>query len=113
MALKPETLFRIKVRNDLKKLKIYFFAVQQKSMRGDADYCLCVGGRFVCLELKASSRSRVEKLQLHKLRSIERHGGIGIVTYPELWDATREYISDLINEPNKEKPCQLKLPIKI
>jgi len=81
-------------------------------MRGDADYCLCVSGRFVSLELKASCKSRVEKLQLHKLHSIERNGGLGIISYPENWDDVLQYITDLIDEPSKEKPWHLRLPTK-
>lgn len=110
--MKPETLFRMRVRSDLKKLGIYFFAVQQKSMRGDADYCLCIAGRFVCLELKATSRSRIEKLQLHKLHCIERNGGVGIVSSPENWQATLTYLEYLKTNPQGDKPCHLKLPTK-
>lgn len=81
-------------------------------MRGDADYCLCVSGRFVCLELKASSRSRVEKLQLHKLHCIERNGGMGFIASPENWPVVLSYLERLKENPQGDKPCRLKLPTK-
>lgn len=113
MAIKPETLFRMKVRSDLGKVTgLYFFPVQQKGMRGDSDYCLCVGGRFVSLELKASRRSRVEKLQIHKLHSVERCGGFGIISYPGNWDTVFSFLQDLVVNPNVEKPECLSLPMK-
>ena len=100
----------MKVRNELKKLRIHFFAVQQKSMRGDSDYCLCVAGRFVGLELKATGRSRVEKLQLYKLHAIERCGGVGIITFPDNWDTVYLFLQQLIVNPWEEKPECLNLP---
>ena len=100
------------MRRDLKDLGIYFFAVQQSTMRGDADYCLCIEGRFVCLELKASRRSRVEKLQLHKLYCIERNGGVGLIASPENWEHVYSFLQELKVNPTKEKPCHLKLPTR-
>lgn len=110
MAQKPETLFRKRVIADLKKLPLYFFPIQQISLRGDPDYILCVKGKMVGLELKKDALSKPMPLQLHKLRLIEAAGGYGLVAYPENWENVLSFISKLSKDKNTEKPECLALP---
>ena len=74
--MKPETLFRRKVENFLKKLdNCWHESIQQQSIRGTPDILCCIRGAFVALELKATEDSKLSALQLHKLKLIYMGGG--------------------------------------
>jgi hypothetical protein len=81
---KPETRFRERFVKKLKKLpNTHFFSIQQVAIRGVPDLLGLVDGRFVALELKASSKANVTELQKIALQKIAAAGGIARVVYPE------------------------------
>jgi len=65
-----------------------FFPIQQKTIRGDADYILCVAGRFVWLELKKSG-GKPEPLQKYKADWVEKCGGVAMVASPDNWEEVK------------------------
>lgn len=86
MAKKAETVFRARVLRDLQAIPgVAIRAIQQKTIRGDSDYHLCIRGCFVALELKTDT-GKVDKLQEFKLNEIRKAGGIGIVARPKTWE---------------------------
>ena len=94
----------------LSELPVLIMPIQQKAIRGDPDFILCVLGVMVGLELKAMEKSKVAKLQIFKLMQIERYGGIGLIAYPGNWDKVLAYIKELTIAQGKEKPRCLRLP---
>ena len=113
MAQKEETLFQNRVQNYLKAKKWKYIKVQQIALIADPDLVVCVGGRYVELELKASIKSRVEKLQVHKLSLTNKGGGYGLLVYPENWDAVKIFLGNLSKRKLKRQEVEecLKLPI--
>lgn len=100
MATKPETQFRKKVRADLTRLvelglPIFFEAVQQRGIRGSADYHICLDGNFMALELK-NEDGIVSLLQRAKLKRVSRAGGMGIVADQHSWPAVFQMFLDLL-----------------
>lgn len=86
MAQKRETVFREKVREDLKSVYLCKpFPIQQKAIVGTPDFLLCINGTFVALELKADDESPVSKMQEYNLSEVVRCKGISYVAYPENW----------------------------
>jgi hypothetical protein len=90
MASKPETQFRKKVRRDLQILKtrykVFYEAIQQRSIRGSPDFILCICGDFFALELKKDENEQPTALQEKKLLDIARAGGIATPAHPGNWD---------------------------
>ncbi len=106
--MKPETVFRKKVRDDLKELDrlygpLFFEPIQQKSIQGSPDFVLCVRGCFVALELKATSKDLPTRLQTEKLLAVAGAGGLGIVAYPGNWDEVRKLLIHLLTENENQK----------
>ena len=96
MAKKPETVFKERVARDLKKIPgIWFEKIQQVAIRGTPDYLICLAGKFIALELKASEKDLPDPLQRHKLMEILRAGGVALVAWPGNWKATYEGIRKL------------------
>jgi hypothetical protein len=95
MAAKPETQFRKRVRDFLKKLpNTAFFPIQQVTIRGDPDFFLCVYGQFVALELK-SKEGDTTPLQEFKLGEVKRAGGYALVASPKNWGDVKESLQKL------------------
>lgn len=97
MAQKPETNFRTyRVDPFLKSLGAlcYPMSIQQSSLLGDPDKVLCIGGRFVALELKAS-RKVPSGLQAFKLDQVVLAGGVALVARPENWEQVKQILEDL------------------
>lgn len=94
--MKRETSFRVNhVRPFLKSLKhTAYFPIQQQSIRGDADYILCVRGRFVWLELK-DERGEPEPLQRLKANNVRKAEGIAIVARPQNWWRVSAFLQQL------------------
>jgi hypothetical protein len=89
VAKKPETLFKEKVQKDLKKLpNTWCEKIQQVCIRGTPDLLCCIAGKFVAIELKASSSEVPDALQDHKLQSIANADGMALVVNPENWTET-------------------------
>lgn len=91
--MKPEAKFRTnQVTPFLKSLrKTAYFPIQQKAIRGDADFFLVVNGRFVWLELKAPN-GREEALQKFKREQAMAAGAIAFVAKPENWPQIKKYL---------------------
>jgi hypothetical protein len=86
MAHKPETVFREKVRADLKTVyRCHPFPIQQKAIVGTPDFLVCISGIFVCLELKASEESPVLKMQTYNLAKVVECGGLAFIAWPQNW----------------------------
>ena len=86
MAQKRETVFREKVREDLKSVYLCkSFPIQQKAIVGTPDFLLCINGMFVALELKADDVSPVSRMQEYNLGEVERCKGISFIAYPQNW----------------------------
>jgi hypothetical protein len=85
--MKPETLFKNRVRKDLEALKkTWFVKINQVALRGIPDFLLCVNGFFVALELKKDVASSPDELQLYNLKQIKKKArGISFVAHPENW----------------------------
>jgi hypothetical protein len=94
--VKPETKFRVyKVLPFLKSLKnTSYFAIQQISIRGDADYILCALGRFVWLELKDAGEEP-RALQLYKADWVRRTGGVVLIASPDNWRRVQSQLRKL------------------
>ncbi len=109
MAQKPETRFRnSRVVPFLKTLKnTYFWSVQQIALRGDADICLCIWGRYVALELK-SDGNEPSPLQQYKLDRITKAGGLALVSDPIRWPQIKQILSEM--DRNKETAWKMKSP---
>jgi hypothetical protein len=90
MAAKPETVFRKRVRKDLKALvaqglPLFIMPIQQKAIKGDPDFALCANGHFIGLELK-SEDGTLDALQEAKRTAILEAGGLSLVAYPSNWE---------------------------
>lgn len=76
--------------------------IQQVSRCGDPDLVVCLSGRFVAMELKVDG-NKATVLQAHKLASVTRSGGVGIVVNPDNWKQAIEFIDRLIENPWTEE----------
>lgn len=99
MAQKRETVFRKRVREDLATLypDVAFFPIQQKAIRGDADYMLCILGDFGWLELK-DRKGAEAKLQEFKRASVAKAKGHTFVANQDTWGNVFQTIKDIIKE---------------
>ena len=81
--INPESIFRKKVIAALKGIKSSWWeSISQKSIIGTPDIVGLIGGIFVALELKATSRSKISPMQLYKLEEIEGAGGLAFILHP-------------------------------
>lgn len=86
MAQKPETVFRQRIRPFLDALpNTAVFAIQQKTIKGDPDFILCINGLFCALELKAED-GKTTALQEYKLDKVANSKGLAFVADPDNWD---------------------------
>jgi hypothetical protein len=93
---KRETIFRNnQVVPFLKSLKCYSESIQQTSIRGSADIAVCINGRSVRLEIKASEKAKRAPLQIYKLEEHAKSGGISLVVYPENWQDVKNILLKL------------------
>lgn len=98
MAKKPETVFKERIQPRLKALpNSWWEKIQQVVIRGTPDIIGCVSGVFVALELKMSEKAPIEPLQIHKLRKIEKAGGMAFIVYPENWEDVYMQLEILAN----------------
>jgi hypothetical protein len=96
---KPETKFRARFVTELKKLeKFYHFSIQQTSLRGTPDILACVNGSFVAMELKATFKSPISRLQSYHLKKIQDAEGIALVVSPDNMDDTLDMLRLLAKE---------------
>lgn len=114
LAEKPETVFQKRVQAWLHEKKIKFIKIQQVARIADPDIVLNLNGRYVELELKATEKSRVDKLQKYQLIRTNRGNGYGFLVFPENWEIVKEFLEKLmdINFYRIEEPECLKLKMK-
>jgi hypothetical protein len=62
-----------------------YFPIQQASIKGDADFILCAGGRFIWLELKKSG-GKPTPLQVFKADWVRRTRGVTLLADPDNWE---------------------------
>lgn len=84
--MKEETKFRVrKVIPFLKTLQhTAYFPIQQLAIVGDADFHLCIRGRFVALELKRAGE-KARPIQRAKLDWVKKCGGFSLEASPDNW----------------------------
>jgi len=97
VARKPETAFRAKAYRwiDSNLPGCWYESIQQVAIRGSPDTILCIRGRFVAIELKASSNAPITEMQKLKLERIERAGGVALVVHPENWTTVQAILLKL------------------
>ena len=76
---------------------VKFFA-NGMTKRGIPDLLCCVNGHFLAIEVKADN-GKPSDLQLYQIEQIKRAGGSAMVLYPKQWDAFKDYIDYLVNNP--------------
>ena len=82
----PEGRFKERARRDLKTIpRLWFFKTQQVGLRGIPDFIICINGRFIGIELKASAKETADPLQEYRLTKIREAGGLGFVAHPGNW----------------------------
>lgn len=85
----------------LKTLKnTAYFPIQQVAIVGDADYILCVRGKFIWLELKTNTGVQ-SALQKFKADWVESTGGVAILCRPHSWDKVQLQLK-LLDEGKKK-----------
>lgn len=91
MARQKETLFKIRVHQQLKELpKTWFFKPGLGTIAGVPDVIGVCNGRFFAWELK-TQHGRATMLQLFTLEKIKNCGGIARIVRPyDLWKAMDE-----------------------
>ncbi len=93
MAQKPETKFRKKVVEELKKLKhVHIFSIQQSSLVGTPDLLVCLNGRFVALEIK-SYKTNAVGAQKYNLDKVAEAGGLGYTVHPNNWESVLDELN--------------------
>lgn len=94
-----EKNFENKVKDFLKEEGAWFVkywsgnAMNGKKFTRDGvpDILACINGRFVGIEIKASS-GKASELQLHNLKKINESGGYAILLYPDQWTLFKNFI---------------------
>jgi hypothetical protein len=91
MSKKPETIFKERVHRDLREIQkatqaLWFVKTQQVSIRGTPDELLCVRGKFIAIELKATEKDFCDPLQLRTLDLIHAASGLAMCAHPGNWD---------------------------
>lgn len=86
--MKAETIFKMLVVQDLKKLNnIWFLKTNEVAVRGIPDFLICLNGRFVAMELKRAQGLEPDGLQEYNLKKIQSRGrGFSFVVNPQNWD---------------------------
>jgi hypothetical protein len=89
-----EAAFQKRVLKFLKDLpNTYYFKKEAASIRGIPDIIACIGGVFVALELKRSSKCRATELQQYNIMMIGAANGFACVCYPENWDDVKRVLT--------------------
>jgi Holliday junction resolvase len=79
---------------------------------GIPDVLMCVKGRFIAVEVKAS-KGRPSPLQIHHLKQIDNAGGYAILLYPDDYDEFKEFIKHLADcNMKKANTIYRKLKVK-
>jgi Holliday junction resolvase len=92
-----EKNFENKVKAFLKSQGCWFIKYWgggQFTKAGVPDLLVCCKGKFLGVELKAST-GRPSELQLYNIEAIKRAGGIALVLYPEDFERFKELVKNL------------------
>lgn len=97
--VKRETLFCVRVQNDLKKLSlgnhhVWFKKTQEVSRRGMPDIIGSLDGRFIALELKTDD-GVVDKLQQVTIDRLAKTGAYARVVRESEWTEVLEELKNL------------------
>ncbi len=93
--MQGETIFKLKVMRDMKKLpNLWLLKTQERARKGVPDILACVNGKFVAIELKVRSKEATP-LQARVLGQIQSAGGIGFATDPDSWATHYERIKEI------------------
>lgn len=96
--MKAEGIFQRRVIKDLKTLgKIWILKTQEKTRKGIPDILMCLNGRFIALELKASKKAIVAPLQCYEIAQIQHSVGLAFIAYPENWNEVFEEIKRIVD----------------
>ena len=99
MSKKPETVFKERVLKDLGEIpRIWVCKIQQVSKRGIPDVLICLGGKFIAIELKKDEQTKVDPLQDWTLQMIAEAGGMGVIAYPDVWPDILDMLFDLVED---------------
>lgn len=98
--MKPETVFQTKFLKLLKQLpNTWYVKVSQKTISGTPDILLCVNGYFVAIELKASGKAQMSKLQEYESDRIMEANGSFYVCHPGNCDVVLSDLNVVANAP--------------
>jgi hypothetical protein len=96
---KPESLFKEKVFKDLDTLpNCWYEKIQQVTIRGTPDILICANGYFVALELKLDHKSKIDELQVYKIKKILKSKGVAFIVTPDEWPSVFKTISSLCRQ---------------
>ena len=101
IAIAAEKNFENKIKAFLKEngcWHVKFFA-NAYTKAGVPDILACINGRFVAIEVKAPN-GKPSELQLYNIEEIKKSGGIAMVLYPKDFDAFKNIVFKLLQEPN-------------
>jgi hypothetical protein len=97
--MKPESIFQKRVLRDLKQLPhSWILKTQEKTRRGVPDILMCLAGRFIAIELKASEKATVSPLQAYEIALIDHAGGQSYIAYPENWNFVLGEIKRIVDK---------------
>jgi hypothetical protein len=92
--MKEKDFCKNKITPWLKKQGIYYFKPRggvYSSRRGIPDYCLCIQGRFIGLEVK-TDKGQLSALQEIECEAIDRAGGHWSIVRPRTWESIKQYL---------------------
>jgi len=102
MASKPETVFRARCQEKLKKLNGYYISIQQVTIVGHPDKLACIWGRFVALEFKKTAKEKPTPMQIYNEKIIKKNGGLHFYVFPENWEEVYAELKKLSEEGEHE-----------
>ena len=101
-----EKQFENKIKKLLKDSGAYtikYWGGGEFTKAGVPDLLVCLNGRFVGIEIKAT-RGKPSELQLHNLKQIQKAGGIGLLLYPTDFPEFQTLISHMTHPTFKMYP---------
>lgn len=93
IIIAEEKRFEEQIKKFLTERGWYFvkYFANRNTKSGIADILVCLNGRFVAIEVKAS-KGRASELQLYNRRKVREAGGISIILYPDQFDEFKRLI---------------------
>lgn len=94
-----EKNFENKVKRFLKDNGCWYvkFFANRMTRTGVPDILACVNGHFVAIEVKAQN-GKPSELQVYNIKKIREAGGVGIILYPDGFEAFKKLIGELKND---------------